>query len=247
MIITVSNQKGGTGKSTTAAALATGAAFKGKKALAIDLDPQSNLTFIMGGNQADAGAYELITGKLQPSQVIQHTAQGDVIAASISLAGADTLLTGNNRIFALREAIKPIVRRYDLIVIDTPPTLGTLLMNALAASDSVIIPLQADILSLQGLYHLQQTIKKIQTDFNKRLGISGILFTKHSGRTLIAREIVDTMTQKAAAMGIPVLKTTIREGVAVKEAQTMRSSLFEYAPKSKPAKDYLQLLDELNI
>ena len=97
------------------------------------------------------------------------------------------------------------------------------------------------------MYHLQQTIKKIQTDFNKRLGISGILFTKHSGRTLIAREIVDTMTQKAAAMGIPVLKATIREGVAVREAQTMRSSLFEYAPKSKPAKDYLQLLEELKI
>ena len=98
MIITVSNQKGGTGKSTTAAALATGAAFKGKKALAIDLDPQGNLTFIMGGNQADVGAYALITGKLQPSQDIQHTAQADIIAASISLAGAEFLLISASRI-----------------------------------------------------------------------------------------------------------------------------------------------------
>ena len=211
MIITVSNQKGGTGKSTTAAAIATGAAYKGKKTLAIDLDPQSNLSFIMGANPLDVGAYELITQKSTPAQLIQHTSQGDVI------------------------------------VIDTPPTLGTLLINALAAADKVIIPLQADILSLQGLYQLTQTIRKAQSEYNKGLEIAGILFTRHSSRTLIAREIIETMEQKAAELNVPILSSAIREGVAVREAQTLRQSLFEYAPKSKPAQDYLELLAEIGL
>ena len=247
MIITVSNQKGGTGKSTTAAAIATGAAYKGKKALAIDLDPQSNLSFVMGANPLDVGAYELMTQNATPAQLIQHTSQGDVIAGSLLLAAADTILKSDARIYALQRAIKPLKSRYDVIVIDTPPTLGTLLINALAASDKVIIPLQADILSLQGLYQLAQTIRKTQTDYNKGLEIAGILYTRHSSRTLIAREIIDTMGKKAAELNIPILKSTIRDGVAVREAQTLRQSLFEYAPKSKPARDYLDLLAELGL
>lgn len=247
MIISVSNQKGGTGKSTTAAAIATGAAHKGKKTLVIDLDPQSNLSFIMGANPLDVGAHELIAQQANPSQLIQHTAQGDVIAGSSNLAAADTVLKGDARIYALQRAIKPVKSRYDVIVIDTPPTLGTLLINALAASDKVIIPLQADILSLQGLYQLAQTIRKTQTDYNKGLEIAGILYTRHSSRTLIAREIIDTMGKKAAELNIPILKSTIRDGVAVREAQTLRQSLFEYAPKSKPARDYLDLLAELGL
>ena len=247
MIITVSNQKGGTGKSTTAAAIATGAAYKGKKTLAIDLDPQSNLSFIMGANPLDVGAYELITQNATPAQLIQHTSQGDVIAGSLLLAAADTILKDDARVYALKMAIKPLKSRYDVIVIDTPPTLGTLLINALTASDKVIIPLQADVLSLQGLYQLTQTIRKAQSDYNKGLTIAGILYTRHSSRTLIARDIIDTMGKKAAELKIPVLKTTIRDGVAVREAQTLRQSLFEYAPKSKPARDYLDLLDEIGL
>ena len=247
MIITVSNQKGGTGKSTTAAAIATGAAYKGKKALAIDLDPQSNLSFVMGANPLDVGAYELMTQNATPAQLIQHTSQGDVIAGSLLLAAADTILKDDARVYALKMAIKPLKSRYDVIVIDTPPTLGTLLINALAASDKVIIPLQADVLSLQGLYQLTQTIRKAQSDYNKGLTIAGILYTRHSSRTLIARDIIDTMGKKAAELKIPVLKTTIRDGVAVREAQTLRKSLFEYAPKSKPARDYLDLLDEIGL
>ena len=247
MIITVSNQKGGTGKSTTAAAIATGAAYKGKKTLAIDLDPQSNLSFIMGANPLDVGAYELMTQKSTPAQLIQHTSQGDVIAGSLNLAGADTTLKGDARVYALKTAIKPLKSRYDVIVIDTPPTLGTLLINALTAADKVIIPLQADILSLQGLYQLTQTIRKAQSEYNKGLEIAGILFTRHSNRTLIAREIIETMESKAAELNVPILKSTIRDGVAVREAQTLRQSLFEYAPKSKPAQDYFKLLAEIGL
>lgn len=247
MIITVSNQKGGTGKSTTAAAIATGAAYKGKKALAIDLDPQSNLSFVMGANPLDVGAYELMTQNATPAQLIQHTSQGDVIAGSLLLAAADTILTGDARIYALKTAIKPFKSRYDVIVIDTPPTLGTLLINALTASDKVIIPLQADVLSLQGLYQLTQTIRKAQSEYNKGLELAGILFTRHSGRTIIAREIMETMKSKSAELNVPILNSTIRDGVAVREAQTLRQSLFEYAPKSKPAQDYFKLLAEIGL
>lgn len=248
MIITVSNQKGGTGKSTTAAALATGAAYKGKKTLLIDLDPQSNTSFVMGANPLDVGAFELLTmDEAAAAQLIQHTSQGDIIAGSVNLAAADTILKGDARIYALKKAIKPLKSRYDVIVIDTPPTLGTLLINALAAADSVLIPLQADILSLQGLYQLVQTIRKAQSEYNTGLNITGILFTRHNNRTLISREILSTMELKAKELDVPVLSTTIREGVAVREAQTLRRSLFEYAPKSKPAIDYLNLLQEIGL
>lgn len=247
MIITVSNQKGGTGKSTTAAAIATGAAYKGKTTLVIDLDPQSNLSFIMGANPRDVGAYELMTQNATPAQLIQHTSQSDVIAGSLNLAGADTTLKGDARVYALKTAIKPLKSRYDVIVIDTPPTLGTLLINALTAADKVIIPLQADILSLQGLYQLSQTLCKAQREYNTALEIAGILFTKYSNRTIIARDLEETITRKADEFNIPVLSSTIREGVAVREAQTLRQSLFEYAPKSKPAQDYLKLLAEIGL
>lgn len=247
-IISVANQKGGTAKTSTAHALVTGATYKGKKALAIDFDPQGNLSFIMGADANRAGAYELMKQEAMATEILQHTQQGDIIPASLNLAAADTEFSGKpGRDFFLQAALEPLQDVYDVAIVDTPPTLGTLLINALAAADKVIIPLQADILSLQGLYQLTQTIRKAQSEYNKGLEIAGILFTRHSSRTLIAREIIETMEQKAAELNVPILKSTIRDGVAVREAQTLRQSLFEYAPKSKPAKDYLDLLAEIGL
>lgn len=247
MVIAVANQKGGQGKTTTAQAIATGAAQIGRSSLAIDLDPQGNLTFSMGGNGSDAGAYELITGELKPGQIIQRTRQGDLITASLALAGADTTFTGDTRTTALQTAIKPIRGRYDVIVIDCPPTLNTLLINALTAADEVIIPLTADMFSLQGLYQLAQTIREAQAKHNPRLKIGGVLFVKHSTRTVLARDLTDVIKDKCRELDIPVYKTTIREGVAIREAQTQRQSIFTYAPKSKPAKDYMQLIQEMGL
>ena len=246
MIIAIANQKGGQGKSTTAQAIATGAKKKGRSTLAIDLDPQANLTFSMGGNSADVGAYELLTGQLKPSEIIQTTPQGKLIAANIKLATADTTFTGDARINALAAAIQPIKKKYDVIVIDCPPTLNTLLINALTAADKVIIPLTADMYALQGLYLLAQTIRDAQK-FNKGLEIGGVLFTRHSTRTILARDLTDVISDKCAELQIPVYRTTISEGIAIREAQTQRQSIFDYAPKSKPAQDYMQLIEEIGL
>ena len=247
-IISVANQKGGTAKTSTAHALATGAAYKGKRSLAIDFDPQGNLSFIMGADASRAGAYELMKQQAKAAQIVQYTSQGDIIPASLNLAAADIEFSGKpGRDFFLQAALEPLQDAYDVVVIDTPPTLGTLLVNALTDSDEVIIPMNADILSLQGLYQLAETINQVKSFCNKGLKVTGILITKYSGRTVLARDIKETIEAKCAELGIPVLNTVIRDGVAVREAQTTQESLFAYAPNSNPAKDYLQLFDEINL
>ena len=247
-IISVANQKGGTAKTSTAHALATGAAYKGKRSLAIDFDPQGNLSFTMGADASRAGAYELMKQQAKAAQIVQYTSQGDIIPASLNLAAADIEFSGKpGRDFFLQAALEPLQDAYDVVVIDTPPTLGTLLVNALTASDEVIIPMNADILSLQGLYQLAETIDQVKSFCNKGLKVTGILLTRYSGRTVLARDIKETIEAKCAELGIPVLNTVIRDGVAVREAQTTQESLFAYAPNSNPAKDYLQLFDEINL
>ncbi len=247
MIVTVANQKGGSGKTTSAAAIATGATYRGLRALAVDLDAQSNLTFVMGGDVTRPGAYELLTGKGKAADIVQRTDQGDLIAASVDLAALDSILTGDARVYALQRAVKPIRGFYDVIVIDTPPTLGTPLINALAASDGVVITLRAKMVNLQGLYLLAQTIRTAQQEYNPRLRIMGALLTEHNGRTIAARNVADTIRESAAALEIPMFESEIRQGVAIDEAQIMQESLFEYAPKSNPAQDYLHFLDEIGI
>lgn len=241
MILAVAIQKGGTGKTTTAAALAQAAASKGKSVLAIDLDPQANLTFTLGAAAGDPGSRGLLDG-LPAEKLIQTTAQGiDTIPASWDLA---TVTTGKGSARRLQNALEPLRGQYDYIIIDTPPTAGELQYNALQAADGLIIPLQADIYNAQGLYQITDTANAIRKS-NPALEILGIVFTQHNARSTIARQMADAIRRNAEQLGVPILGE-IHAAVAVKEAAALQKSLFEYAPKSKPALDYMAVFEKIN-
>ena len=240
-IITVAVIKGGTGKTTTAAALAQAAASAGKRVLAIDLDPQANLTFTLAADQNRQGSYQLLH-EADPRQLIQHTPQGiDVIAASPDLATERTQAASVKR---LQEAIEPLKRSYDYIIIDTPPTMGELTFNALQACTGLIIPLEVDNYSLQGLYQITDIAHQMQRH-NTKLQILGTVLTRYDNRPKINRYLKDIITEKGTEAGAPFM-AAIRKGVAVTEAQAMQLSLFDYAPKSKPAQDYKALFNTID-
>ena len=147
----------------------------------------------------------------------------------------------------MREALEPIKEKYSYIILDTAPQLGTLLINALTASTDVIIPVQADVFALQGIYQLLDTIAQVQRYTNKDLQIAGVLLQRYNTRTVISRDLTESIQEKCDSFNIPLLKTAIREGVAIKEAQLMRQSIYEYAADSNATKDYITLLEELGI
>ena len=240
MIIAIAVQKGGTGKTTTAAILAQAAAYKGLRPLAIDLDPQGNLSIALGARMDTGNSYNMIQGEPAADQ-IQRTAQGiEAIAASWNLS---TITSGPGSARRLQEALEPIRGAFDLIIIDTPPTAGELQYNALQAADRLIIPLQADAYNLQSLYQITDTARQIQQS-NPELQFAGLLLTQYDGRSLLARQMQTTIINKAQEMGVPYLGT-IRAGIAVKEAAAMQQSLYKYAPRSKPAADYMDVFHYL--
>lgn len=240
MIAAVCNQKGGTGKSTTAAALAQAAAHRGRRVLAVDLDPQGNLSYFLAADVNRPGAFEVLDGH-PAAEAIQATAGGlDVIPASWNL---QTISSGRGSARRLKAALEPIAGSYDLVIIDTPPTAGELQFNALMAATDLIIPLQADIVGLQGLYQMIDTAQQIRQS-NPALTFTGYVLTRSGGRSTLARQMAAAIEAQAQQMGLPFLMA-IREAVAIREAQTLQRSLYEYAPRSKPAADYLELLDKL--
>lgn len=245
-VIAIASQKGGTGKTTTAAAISCWAAEHGRRTLAVDLDPQGSLTHILRGNGMAPGAYELMTGAAGASQVFQtNDGLPDLVSASLQLAGADAEFSAKpGRDFFLKRALEKESDRWDLAVIDTPPTLGTLLVNALTAADKVIIPLQADTFAVQAIYQLTETIDQVQQYCNRDLEIAGVLLTRYSGRTVLSRDLREDLEEKCAALHLRLL-SPISEGIVVKEAQTMQQSLFAYAPKSKPAQEYSSIIEEM--
>lgn len=238
-VLAVAIQKGGTGKTTTAAVLAQAAAHKGKKVLAIDLDPQGNLTFALGGSGTSGSSFDLLQGTAA-ADVIQQCSGIDVIAANWGLS---TIASGKGSARRLQAAIEPIKNNYDLIIIDTPPTAGELQYNALQAATGLIIPLQADIYNLQSLYQITDTAKQMQQS-NPNLQIKGFIITKLDNRSTIAKQMQEQIIIAANKENIPYLGS-IRTGIAVQEAAALQQNLFEYAPKSKPASDYLMLLAHL--
>lgn len=235
-IITIASQKGGTGKTTTAAALAQAAAKAGKRVLAIDLDPQGNFSAAVAANTSLPGSYELLTGT-PAAQTIQETEQGVfTMAASPDLAAITTRPGSAKR---LQTALEPLKRKFSLCLLDIPPQLGELTYNALQASTGLIIPLETDSNSLQGLYQIVDLVQQMQAS-NPALTITGTILTRYDNRPKINRFYRDTIIEKGKELGAPYLMA-IRAGIAVREAQALQKSLFDYAPHSKPAQDYNKL------
>ena len=248
MILTMAFGKGGTGKTSTAAALADYTLTQGKRVLCIDADPQANFTFALGGNPAAPGLYPVLTGQMQAAQVIQHTQRADLISAGRDLSAAEmTLANMPGREFVLKEAIAPLRSKYDLIVIDTMPALNMLLYNALTASDAVILPMQANSFSFMGLYQMQMTIDTIKKRTNPALTVAGILLVRFKPQQTLASDLRGDIEQQAQSMGTKVFDTYIHEGIAVEKAQAMQQSLFDYAPSSRPAADYKALYEEIGL
>ena len=239
-IISFAISKGGTGKTTSAAVLAQAAAIMGQKVLLIDCDPQGNLSFAVGADTNKPGCYEFLEGAPAADLIQTISDDLDIIPASWNL---QTVTAGRGSALRLQKALQPIREKYSLIIIDTPPTPGVMQYAALQASTGVIIPLLADTYSLQAYYQIMDTIRQIQAS-NEALKVSGIIITQYDGRSTLSRQMRDTIITQAEAMGTPYLGT-VRQAVAVKEAAALQSNLYMYAPKCKPAADYLQICDTL--
>lgn len=244
-VYTITNQKGGAGKTTTALAVAAGLSLKGYSVLSIDLDAQSNMTYTAGAKADGATALGVLTGEIRAGDAIQKTESGGIIPASKALAGADAFITDTGKEYRLKEALEPIRGEYDYIIIDTPPALGILTINALTACDSVIIPAQADIYSLQGISQLNSTIETVKRYCNRDLSIMGIVLTRFSSRSIISREVAEMLEQTAEQLHTKLYKAKIRECTAIKEAQATKQNIFSYAPKSNATADYKALVDEI--
>jgi chromosome partitioning protein len=243
-VIAFANQKGGVAKTTTTLNLAVAFKEQGFNVLAVDLDPQGNLTMSQGMNpdQLDRSMFDVLVRSV-PIEDIIHSAEIDLAVSSIDLAGAELALSsmiGRER--ALQKALLPVRSDYDYILIDTPPSLGLLTINALTASDEVIVPVQCEYLSLRGLVQLQSTLEMIRENLNPSVDISGILPTMYDSRTLHSREAVDMLTENYGEL---VFRTHIRKTVRYAEAPVQGSSVLKYEPTGSAANAYRELAKEV--
>jgi chromosome partitioning protein len=243
-VIAFANQKGGVAKTTTTLNLGVAFAEQGMKVLLVDLDPQGNLTMSQGLNPdaIERSMFDVLVHRIPITEVIQR-AEVDLAVSSIDLAGAELALSsmiGRER--ALEKALAPIKDNYNYVLIDTPPSLGLLTINALVASDGVIVPVQCEYLSLRGLVQLENTLTMIRENLNPEVGIQGILPTMFDNRTLHSREAVEILEEN---FGDLVFGTRIRKTIRYAEAPVKGSSVLKYDPTGSAAEAYRELAKEV--
>jgi chromosome partitioning protein len=243
-VIAFANQKGGVAKTTTALNLAVAFKESGHRVLAVDMDPQGNLTMSQGvdPDKVETSMFDVLVHRTPISEVIVER-EIDVAVASIDLAGAEiAMATQIGRERALQKAIEEIRGDYDFVCIDTPPSLGLLTVNALTAADKVIVPVQCEYLSMRGLVQLQNTLQMIRENLNPKVEIEGILPTMLDSRTVHAKEAVEILEEN---FGDLVFESRIRKAVKFAEAPVQGTSVLKYDPKSKAARSYRALANEV--
>ncbi len=246
-VIAIANQKGGVGKTTTAINLAASLAAADLRVLLVDLDPQGNTTSGLGfaKNQVHPSVYELLTGEASAEQAI-HSTQVDslwLLPANRNLIGATVeLLEEERREFRIREALQPLQSDYHVILIDCPPSLGILTLNALVAAHSLLVPIQCEYFALEGLSDLMGTIRRVQSSFNPGLEIEGVFLTMFDERLNLSNQIQETVS---GHLGDHLLKTIIPRNVRLAEAPSFGKPILLYDPRSRGANSYLALAREL--
>jgi chromosome partitioning protein len=241
-VLSISNHKGGVGKTTSAINIGAGLNKLGKKVLLIDLDPQANLSQSLGLTNQEKTIYGALKGdyKLEPVMVLKGL---DVIPSTLDLSGAEIELSSEpGREYILKELIEDIRSDYDYIIIDSPPSLGLLTINSFTAADEILIPLQAQFLAMQGLAKLVEVVEKIKSRLNKKLKMGGVFITQYDGRKVLNRDVVDTIN---AHFKSEVFKTKIRDNIALAEAPAQGLDIFRYNAKSNGAEDYMNLAKEI--
>lgn len=241
-VISISNHKGGVGKTTSTINIGAGLVQLGKKVLLIDLDPQANLSQSLGLTDKEFTIYGAIKGDypLRPIEVYKGL---DVIPSTLDLSGAEVELSSEvGREYILRELIDPLRKSYDYILVDTPPSLGLLTLNSFVASNEIYIPLQAQYLAMQGLAKLMEVIEKITKRLNKDLKVGGIFITQYDSRKVLNKDVVTTIEDHFKDL---VFKTKIRDNVALAEAPAQGLDIFRYNAKSNGADDYMDLCKEI--
>lgn len=246
-IITISNQKGGVGKTTTSAALAAGLSMTGKRVLCIDLDPQGNLGFCMGlESESGHTVLDALKGEIPVEEAVVEAELCDLLSSDITLSSSGLeKVRQDHRELILKDTLTPILGNYDYVVIDTPPALNLLTVNAYAVSDDLIIPMASDILSLVGLTQLRETVDSVRGQMNPDLKVMGILLTRYNGRTCLARDVLEMAGQLAVQLNTRVFESKIRTGVAIAEAPAHGESIFTYNPRSAAVKDYQGFIQEV--
>jgi chromosome partitioning protein len=244
-VLAVTNQKGGVAKTTSSAALAAAWADRGRKVLAVDLDPQAALTYSLGFEPDDLEPtiHDVLAGRTPIADTIVTSEEGfDLVPANIDLAGAESyLLMRTAREYALKEALEDVTDRYELVVLDCPPSLGVLTINALTAADQVLVPLQAETLSHRGVGQLLATIEDIRRLTNGSLRVVGLLPTMYDGRTRHAREVLASIAEQYA---IPVL-APVPKSIRFAEAPSLGVSILTHSPSHPGAQAYRALAEEL--
>lgn len=241
-IITLSNHKGGVGKTTSSINIGAGLNKLGKRVLLIDFDPQANLSQSLGIIDAEFTIYGAMRGfyKITPFTILPGL---DIVPSTIDLSGAEVEMIGEpGREYILKETIEPIRNKYDFIIIDSPPSLGLLTVNCFTASNKVLIPLQAQFLALQGLVELVEVIKKIQIKLNTNLSLGGVFITQYDNRKILNKNVSETIVDHFKD---EVFKTKIRDNIALAEAPSKALDIFRYNSKSYGAIDYLALAKEI--